>query len=102
LNLFQYADDIALTHQARKFEECEIHLEEGLETLSRLFHQWRLRPNPSKIEVCVSHLGTHYANMKLTVQFDHTQITHVDHPKYLRMTLDRTTERFPKNHIWKT
>jgi hypothetical protein len=33
LNLFQYADDIALAHQARKFEECEIHLEEGLETL---------------------------------------------------------------------
>jgi hypothetical protein len=39
LNLFQYADDIALTHQARKFEECEIHLEERLETLSRFFHQ---------------------------------------------------------------
>jgi hypothetical protein len=38
LNLFQYADDIALTHQAKKFEECEIHLEEGLEILSRFFH----------------------------------------------------------------
>jgi hypothetical protein len=24
------ADNIALTHQARKFEECEIHLEKGL------------------------------------------------------------------------
>jgi hypothetical protein len=56
LNLFQYADDIELTHQARKFEECEIHLEEGLETLSR-FHQWRLCPNPSKTEVCVFHLA---------------------------------------------
>jgi hypothetical protein len=31
LNLFQYADDIALAHQARKFEECEIHLKEGFE-----------------------------------------------------------------------
>jgi hypothetical protein len=39
LNLFQFADDIALTHQASKFEECEIHLEEGLETLSRFLHQ---------------------------------------------------------------
>jgi hypothetical protein len=29
LNLFQYADDIALTHPARKFEECEIHLEKA-------------------------------------------------------------------------
>jgi hypothetical protein len=75
LNLFQYTGDIALTHQARKFEECEIHLEEGLETLSRFFHQWRLRPNPSKTEDCVFHLETHDANRKLTVQFDNTLIT---------------------------
>jgi hypothetical protein len=90
LNLFQYADDIALKHQARKFEECEIHLEEGLETLSRFFHQWRLRPNPSKTEVCVFHLGTHDANSKLTVQFDNTLITHVDHSKYLGMPLEKS------------
>jgi hypothetical protein len=70
LNLFQYADDIALTHQAKKFEEFEIHLDEGRETLSRFFHQWRLRPNPSKTEVCVFHLRTHDAKRKLTVQFD--------------------------------
>jgi hypothetical protein len=38
LNLFQYADDIALTDRARKFEECKIYLEEGLEFLSRFFH----------------------------------------------------------------
>jgi hypothetical protein len=88
--LFQYADNIALTHQARKFEECEIHLEERLETLIRFFHQRHLRPKPSKTEVCVFHLGTHDANRKLTVQFDNTLITHVDHPKYLEMTLDRT------------
>jgi hypothetical protein len=80
LNLFEYADDIALTYQARKFKECEIHLEEGLETLSRFFHQWRLRPNPSKAKVCVFQLGTHDANRKLIVQFDNTLITHVDHP----------------------
>jgi hypothetical protein len=91
LNPFQYTDDIALTHQARKFEEqCEIHLEEGLEILSRFFHQGHLRPNPSKTEVCVFHLETHYANRKLTVQFDNPLITHVDHLKYLGMTLDRT------------
>jgi hypothetical protein len=66
LNLFQYADDIALTHQARKFEECENQLEEGLES-SRFFHQLRLRPIPSKTEGCLFHLGTHDANRKLTV-----------------------------------
>jgi hypothetical protein len=71
-----------LTHQARKFEECEVHLEEGLETLSRFFHQWHLCPNPSKTEVCVFHLGTHDANSKRTVQFDNTLITHVDHTSW--------------------
>jgi hypothetical protein len=51
--LLQYADDIALTNQASKFEECEIHLEEGLEMLSRFFHQWRLRPYQKKLKpVC--------------------------------------------------
>jgi hypothetical protein len=90
LNVFQYADDIALTHQARKFEGSKIHLEESLETLSRIFHQWHLCPNTLKKEVCAFHLGTHDANRKLTVQFDNTLITHVDHPKYIGMTLDRT------------
>jgi hypothetical protein len=80
------------THQARNFEKCEIHLEEALEKLSRFFHQWRLRPNPSKTEVCVFHLGTHDANRKLTVQFDNT---HVDNPKYLGMTLDRALSYTP-------
>jgi hypothetical protein len=93
LNLFQYADDIALTHQARKFEECKIHLEEGLETLSRFFHQWLLRPNPSKTEFCVFLLEAHDANRKLSVQFDNTLITHVDdHSKYIGMTPDRKLE----------
>jgi hypothetical protein len=36
------ADEITLTHQERTFEECII--------LRRFFHQWRLRPNPSKTE----------------------------------------------------
>jgi hypothetical protein len=100
LNLFQHADDIALIHQARKFDECEIQLEEGLETLSRFCHKWRLRPNPSKSVVCVFHLGTHDANRKLNVQFDNTLITYVDHSKYLGMTLDRTLSYKP--HLEKT
>jgi hypothetical protein len=82
LNLFQ-------TNQAKKIEECEIHLEEGLEILSRFFHQWCLRPNPSKTKVYVFHLRIYDANKNLTIQFDNTLITHVDHPKYLGMTLDR-------------
>jgi hypothetical protein len=66
VNLFLYADNIALTQQARNFEECEIHIEEGFKTQRSFFHQWRLRSNPSKTEVCVFHLRTHNANRKLT------------------------------------
>jgi hypothetical protein len=73
------------------FEYCKIHLE----ALSRFFHQWRLRPNPSKTEVCVFHLPTHDANKKLKVKFDNTIITHVDCPEYLGVTLDRTLTNKP-------
>jgi hypothetical protein len=55
---------------------------------------------PKKTEACVFHLGTHDANRKLTVQFDNTLITHVYHPKYLGMTVDRTLSYKP--HLEKT
>jgi hypothetical protein len=73
------ADDFMLIHQARKFEECEFHIEEGLEILSRFFHLI-----PLKTEVSVFHLGTHDSNRKLS-----------DHPKYLEMTLDQTLSYTP-------
>jgi hypothetical protein len=88
--LFQYADDIALAYQPRVFEDCEIHLEEDLEALSRFFHQWRLRRIRQKLEFVCFTWGTHDANKKLTVKFDNTIITQVDCPKYLGVTLDRT------------
>jgi hypothetical protein len=40
--------------------------------------------------MCVFHLNTHAANKQLDVIFNGTSIKHVDHPKYLRVTLDRT------------
>jgi hypothetical protein len=38
----------------------------------------------------VFHLNTHAANKQLNVMFNGTSIKHVDHPKYLGVTLDRT------------
>jgi hypothetical protein len=95
LNLLQYADDIALKHQARKFEECEIHLKESLKMLRSFFHHWRLRPSKTQGSI----LGTHYANRKLTVQFDNILFTHVDHLKYLGMTLDLDRTLSYKTHL---
>jgi hypothetical protein len=40
--------------------------------------------------MCVFHLNTHVANNQLDVMFNDTSIKHVNHPKYLGVTLDRT------------
>jgi hypothetical protein len=95
LNLLQYADDIALTHQARKFEECAIHLGEGLKILRSFFRQWRLRPSKTQGSI----LRTRYANRKLTVQFDNIHSLTLTTWKILEWLW---TERFPIKHIWKT
>jgi hypothetical protein len=87
---FQYADDIALTFQANSFAECETTLEADLDKLDEFFRRWRLQPNPSNTESCVFHLNTNEANRQLEVRFADTEIQHVEHPKYLGVTLDRS------------
>jgi Reverse transcriptase (RNA-dependent DNA polymerase) len=87
---FQYADDIALTYQANSFPECETSLEADLERLNGYFCRWTLQPNPAKTDTCVFHLSSHDANRMLNINFADTQIQHVDHPKYLGVTLDRS------------
>jgi hypothetical protein len=84
--MFQYADDIAVTYQAKTFDECENNLEADIEVLNQFFHRWCL----GKTELCVFHLNTHAANKQLDVMFNGTSIKHIDHPKYLGVTLDRT------------
>jgi hypothetical protein len=90
--VFQYADDIAVTYQAKTFDECENNLEADIEVLNQFFYRWCLQPNPGKTEMCVFHLNTHAANKQLDVMFNGTSIKHVDHPKYLGVTLDRTLQ----------
>jgi hypothetical protein len=87
---FQYADDIVLTFQANSFAECETTLEADLDKLDEFFRRWRLQPNPSKTESCVFRLNTYEANRQLNVRFAGTEIQHVEHSKYLGLTLDRT------------
>jgi Reverse transcriptase (RNA-dependent DNA polymerase) len=86
---FKYADDIALTYQAASFTECEANLEVDLERLNRCFGRWTLLPNPTKTEACVFHLSNHQADRVMDTQFAGTGGQHVDHPKYLGVTLDR-------------
>jgi hypothetical protein len=84
----------------RNFEQCEASLESNLAILNQFFRLWRLQPNPAKTEMCVFHLGNRDANKKLQIQFDNTEITHVDHPKYLGVILDRSLTFKP--HLEKT
>jgi hypothetical protein len=78
-----------VTYQAKTFDECEHNLKADI-VLNQFFHRWSLQPNPGKTEMCVFHLNTHAANKQLDVMFNGTSIKHVDHPKYLGVTLDRT------------
>jgi hypothetical protein len=72
VKVFQYADDIAVTYQAKTFDECENNLEADIEVLNQCFYRWCLQPNPGKTEMCVLHLNTHAANKQLDVMFNGT------------------------------
>jgi hypothetical protein len=51
--------------------------------------------------MCVFHLNMHAANKQLDVMmFNGTSIKHVDHPRYLGVTLDRTLTF--KSHLEKS
>jgi hypothetical protein len=98
-NLFDNADDVAVTYQAKTFDECENNLEADIEVLNQFFRRWFLQPKPEKTEMCVFHLNTHAAKKQLDVMFNGTSIKHVNHPKYLGVTLDRTLTL--KSHLRK-
>jgi hypothetical protein len=84
--VFQYA----VTYQAKTFDECEKNLEADIEVLNQFFSSLVPSTESRKTEMCVIHLNTHAANKQLDVVFNSTSIKHVDHPKYLGVTLDRT------------
>jgi hypothetical protein len=50
--------------------------------------------------MCVFYLNSHAANKQLGLMFNGTSIKHVDHPKYLGVTLDLTLSF--KFHLEKT
>jgi hypothetical protein len=95
-NQLQFTYDIALTYQHESFSDCEANLER----MNQYFHRRRLQLNPSKTESCVFHLSKHHANRTLDLQFAATQIQHVEHPKYLSVTLDRSWTN--NTHLSKT
>jgi hypothetical protein len=59
--------------------------------LNQFFYRWCLQLNPGKTEMCVFQHNTHAAIKQLDVMFNgNFNHKHVDHPKYLGVTLDQT------------
>ncbi|KAF0749652.1 Uncharacterized protein FWK35_00024378 [Aphis craccivora] len=98
--VFQYADDIAIVHQSRELKYGSNTLNDDLATLGDYFYKWRLKPNPTKTEVCAFHLNNKQAYEELEVVFNGVQVQHSFKPKYLGITLDRSLTF--KEHIEKT
>ncbi|KAL4119302.1 hypothetical protein QTP88_012127 [Uroleucon formosanum] len=98
--MFQYADDIAIVHQSRELKDGSNTLNDDLATLGDYFYKWRLKPNPTKTEVCAFHLNNKQAYEELEVVFNGVQVQHSFKPKYLGITLYRSLSF--KEHIEKT
>ncbi|CAI6366686.1 unnamed protein product [Macrosiphum euphorbiae] len=86
---FIYADDLALTAQRKKFEEIEERLEDTLKELTIYYQNDRLKPNPSKTQVCVFDLKNREAKINLHINWNNEILQHNDNPKYL-VYLDRS------------
>lgn len=87
---FIYADDTAVTAQAKTFDEVEGILSTALQDLTGYYTVNHLRPNPSKTQVCAFHLRNREAGRRLRVEWQGQTLEHCDAPKYLGVRLDRS------------
>lgn len=87
---FLYADDLALTCQAKDFRDVEQHLSAALDQLHLYYEANSLRPNPAKTESCAFHLRNRDSAKTLRITWREVEIAHNDNPKYLGVTLDRS------------
>ncbi|KAE9535011.1 hypothetical protein AGLY_008303 [Aphis glycines] len=76
-----YADDLDLTAQGLTFEIVENSLKKTLETLTRYYYTNRLKPNPTKTQVCASHLRNRDAKRKIMIKWNGIDLKHCDHPQ---------------------
>jgi Reverse transcriptase (RNA-dependent DNA polymerase)/Endonuclease-reverse transcriptase len=87
---FAYADDLAITAQAKEFADVERTLQTALSTYSNYYRTNSLKPNPSKTVICAFHLRSHSAKRKLNVEWEGAKLINDERPKYLGVTLDRS------------
>ena len=85
---FIYADDLCVTAQYPTFQEVEQQIKEALGELTH----YSLRANPDKTQVTAFHLRNREAKRSLQVSWNGVDLENTDTPKYLGVTLDRTTQ----------
>ena len=84
-----YADDWALSHQSRSWNELETTLSKDTTAMKQYFDRWYLKMNTTKTVSTAFHLNNREAQRKLEIQIDGATLPTDQNPKYLGVTLDR-------------
>ena len=84
-----YADDWALAHQSKDWNEIEETLSQDTTAMKKFFDHWYLKMNTTKTVSTVFHLDNKQANRTLKIQVEEKILPHDKNPKYLGVTLDR-------------
>lgn len=84
-----YADDWALTHQSRSWNEIESTLSKDVSIMKRFFDTWYLKMNTTKTVTTAFHLNNKESKRTLKIEIDGETLPADQYPKYLGVTLDR-------------
>ena len=84
-----YADDWALTHQSRSWDEIESTLSKDVSAMKKFFDTWYLKMNTTKTVTTAFHLNNRESKRALKIEIDGETLPTDENPKYLGVTLDR-------------
>lgn len=87
--VFYLCDDLALTSQGTNFKEVEDKLTLALKNIWEYDKENGLNPNPSKTNVCTSHLKNKQARCRVKIIWYRVNLAHCETPCYLGITLDQ-------------
>ena len=88
---FIYADNLCITAHYSSFTEVESTIGDALTKLRQYYRSNSLRANPDKTQVTAFHLRNKESKLSLKVVWNKTELENTPHPKYLGVTLDRTS-----------
>ena len=87
--VLSYADDLAVTSQARDIKKIEEVLESDCQTIPNYFNKWYLVLNTTKAVTNFFHLSNHEADKTLNIKINNSKLSNDKIPKYFEVYLDR-------------